>query len=237
MNEALPLIKQLPLFPLPSVLFPGGLLPLRIFEVRYLDMIKRCHRAKVPFGVVATMPSPWDTTPRPQFEESRVRRNDDDDGIEGFAPETFHPIGTLAYINQVERPQPGVMTIRCTGGQRFQIHACQQRRFGLWVADVALLDNDPTIPVPPDLIPSSETLQQLVRSMEQQLDNIAQMPLALPYHWNDCGWLSNRWCELLPVDAEQKQRLMSLDNPLVRLELVSDMLDHMGLSHPTQPQS
>ncbi len=227
-------LKQLPLFPLPTVLFPGGLLPLRIFEIRYLDMIKRCHGSNSPFGVVATMPSEWDVAPaRPEFDDSTLR-SEDEDGIEGFAPETFHPIGTLAYIHQLERPQPGVMSIRCSGGQRFQIHACEQRKFGLWVADVMLLDNDPVIPVPVDLIPTSETLQQLVRSMEQQLDNISNMPIAPPYHWNDCGWLSNRWCELLPVDTVEKQRLMSLDNPLVRLELISDILEQMGLSQSTQ---
>lgn len=233
MIEQPTLIKQLPLFPLPTVLFPGGLMPLRIFEVRYLDMIKRCYNDKTPFGVVAKMPSAWDQPARRSLEDSR-KPLEEDDGIEGFAPETFHPIGTLAYINHLERPQPSVMLIRCAGGQRFQVHAFEQQRFGLWVGDVALVDNDPIIPVPTDLIPSSDTLQQLVSSMEQQLDNIAQMPIALPYHWNDCGWLSNRWCELLPVDTIEKQRLMSLDNPLVRLELVTDLLDQMGLSQSTQ---
>ncbi len=192
-------------------------------------MVKRCHRDQVPFGVVATLPAPSERSPRAGVEESRQL---DEDGIEGFASETFVQVGSLAYIDQLERPQPGVMSIACTGGQRFQIQSCEQKRFGLWVADVALLDNDPFIPVPPDLIPSSEMLQHLVHNIEQQLDNISQMPIALPYHWNDCGWLANRWCELLPVDAVQKQRLMSLDNPLVRLELIADLLDQMGLSQP-----
>ena len=234
MDEQPSFIKELPLFPLPTVLFPGGLLPLRIFEVRYLDRIKRCYTAKTPFGVVASMSSSWDEVPQSSYKDSRRGGNDDEDGMEGFAPESFHPIGTLAYITHLERPQPGVLAIRCAGHQRFQMDACEQRRFGLWVADVALMDSDPRIPVPADLVSSSETLQQLVRSMEQQLPNISQMPLALPYHWNDCGWLSNRWCELLPVATVEKQRLMSLNNPLVRLELVSDILDQMGLSHSTQ---
>lgn len=227
MDTSTQYIQQLPIFPLPLVLFPGGLLPLQIFEVRYLDMIKHCHRDQRPFGVVATLPPPSDRSPRAVVEESRRL---DQDGIEGFAPEMFVQVGCLAHINQLERSHPGVMNIECIGGQRFQIQSCEQKRYGLWVADVVLMDNDPIIPVPPDLIPSSETLQHLVRNMEQQLDNISQMPIALPYHWNDCGWLANRWCELLPVDTMQKQRLMSLNNPLVRLELITDMLDPLGLS-------
>ena len=226
-------IQQLPLFPLSTVLFPGGLLPLRIFEIRYLDMIKRCHANGSAFGVVTTMPSSWDTPTKPGFDDSSLR-SEDEDGIEGFAPETFYPTGTLAHIQQLQHPQPGLISVRCVGGQRFKILTSEQKKFGLWLADIMLIDHDPVIPVPADLIPASETLQQLVRSMEQQLDHISKMPLLPPYHWNDCGWVSNRWCELLPVETVEKQRLMSLDNPLVRLELISDILGQMGLSQTLQ---
>ena len=56
------------------------------------------------------------------------------------------------------------------------------------------------------------------------------MPFQPPYRWDDCGWLANRWCELLPLGAEQKQRLLELENPLLRLELVADVLDQTGLA-------
>ena len=108
--EALTL-KQLPLFPLQTVLFPGGWMPLRIFEVRYLDMIGRCHKAGAPFGVVALS------------EGSEVRRIDPNAAPsgDGFAHEAFYPVGTLAHIEQLERPQPGLMVIHCRGSQKFEI--------------------------------------------------------------------------------------------------------------------
>ena len=56
------------------------------------------------------------------------------------------------------------------------------------------------------------------------------MPLTAPYQLDDCGWVANRWCELLPIPLALKQHLMELDNPLVRLELVSDILERTGIS-------
>jgi Lon protease-like protein len=66
-------------------------------------------------------------------------------------------------------------------------------------------------------------------TLSTQASNDQQMPVQKPYQWQDAGWVANRWCELLPVDNELKQRLMSLDNPLVRLELVSDLLEKLRL--------
>ena len=99
-------LAQLPLFPLQSVLFPGGLLPLQIFEVRYLDMIGKCHKAGTPFGVVCL-------TQGREVRQREVRQPDKQPrgaaaspasagrpSGEGFAEEAFHPIGTLA-------PSPG----------------------------------------------------------------------------------------------------------------------------------
>ena len=85
-------LTQLPLFPLQSVLFPGGSLPLRIFEVRYLDMIGRCHKAGEPFGVVCLS------------EGSDTRRRAPDGGSgkpsgDGFAHEAFFPVGTRRRVS------------------------------------------------------------------------------------------------------------------------------------------
>ncbi|MDB5893017.1 MAG: peptidase, partial [Rhodoferax sp.] len=88
-----PALSALPLFPLGTVLFPDGLLPLRIFEVRYLDMVKRCFKSGTPFGVVALQ------------RGGEVRQA-------GAGPEAFHPVGTLARITQVETPQPGLLVIQ-----------------------------------------------------------------------------------------------------------------------------
>jgi hypothetical protein len=220
-------LRQLPLFPLRSVLFPGGYLPLRIFEVRYLDMIGRSHKAGTPFGVVClTEGSEVQSAPAAGNPSAPVAPGD------GYAHESFHAEGTLATITRLERPHPGLMTIRCTGTQRFRIRSSERLSHGLWVADVELLPRDLAVPVPQDLESAAFALQELVRGLSGRAGDPAEMPLQPPYQWSDCGWLANRWCELLPLGADQKQRLMSLDNPLLRLELVADLLGQMGLVQP-----
>lgn len=213
-------LTQLPLFPLQTVLFPGGHLPLRIFEVRYLDMIGRCHKAGAPFGVVALS------------EGSEVRRLDPnaEPGGDGFAKEVFHPIGVLAKIESLEKPQPGLYAIRCRGEQRFEVLRRTRLPHGLWVADVKLLPADAVVPVPAELQTVSQRLQRLLQSLiERQPGSAEQLPIQPPYQWDDAAWVANRWAELLPVPVALKQRLMSLDNPLLRLELIDDLLDRLGL--------
>ena len=56
------------------------------------------------------------------------------------------------------------------------------------------------------------------------------MPILMPYKFDDCGWVANRWCELLPIPVAMKQQFMELDNPLLRLELVNDILDRSDIS-------
>ncbi|KQP35803.1 LON peptidase substrate-binding domain-containing protein [Pseudorhodoferax sp. Leaf274] len=205
-NPAGPLIPSpLPLFPLSSVLFPGGLLPLRIFEVRYLDLIGQCQREGKPFGVVAL------------HQGSEVRRA-------GAPAEEFLQVGTLAHLRTVERPQPGLMHIVSEGGTRFRIQSARQLPHGLWTADVQALPDDAPVPVPDDLRQVATALEQLLDSWRARAIPEDQWPLRAPWRWDDCSWLSNRWCELLPLPPTVKQQLMELDNPLVRLELVGDLL-------------
>ncbi|QHE85121.1 LON peptidase substrate-binding domain-containing protein [Hydrogenophaga sp. BPS33] len=224
MNSARPpqalTLSQLPLFPLQTVLFPGGWLPLRIFEVRYLDMIGRCHKTGAPFGVVCLS------------EGSEVRKIDPNAPATGdaFAKEVFHPVGTLAQIEHLDRPQPGLMMIRCRGLQRFHLSQRRQLPHGLWMADVQLDEAESVVPVPDHLANTRSALQRVLQSLhERNPDALGQIPIQPPYQWDDCGWIANRWAELLPAPVELKQRLMTLDNPLVRLELVSDLLDKLGL--------
>ncbi len=204
-------LQSLPLFPLGTVLFPGGLLPLRIFEVRYLDMIQRCHRAGAPFGVVSLV----------QGHEVR---------LPGAATEAFAGVGTLATIEALEQPRPGLLMIRATGTQRFRIRSREQLRHGLWVADVEQVEADKAVTVPEDLQGTADALASLVKALEDKGTPAAQMPLQPPWHYDDCGWVANRWCELLPMPAELKQRMLELDNPLVRLELVGDLLARTGIA-------
>ncbi|MDO9403334.1 MAG: LON peptidase substrate-binding domain-containing protein [Polaromonas sp.] len=217
MSEALTL-SSLPLFPLGTVLYPGGLLPLRIFEVRYLDMVSKCHKTGAPFGVVSLI------------EGSEVRRPGAGPAGDGFANEVFNATGTLATIAEFSVPQPGLMVIRCTGAQRFRISRREKLKHGLWIADVTRLDDDTAVAVPEDLQPAANALGKLIQTLQQRQVSGEEMPLLPPYQLDDCGWVANRWCELLPMPLELKQRLMELDNPLVRLELVSDILERTGIA-------
>ena len=217
MTEPLTL-TSLPLFPLGTVLYPGGLLPLRIFEVRYLDMVRKCHKLGAPFGVVALT----------QGAEVQRPVGAGPTG-DAFANEAFGSVGTLATITEFSTPQPGLMVIRCTGVQRFSVTRSEKLKHGLWVADVARLAPDQVIVIPDDLRPVADALGNLIKSLQDRAVPTAQMPLLKPYLLDDCGWVANRWCELLSLPVAMKQRLMALDNPLVRLELVSDMLERGGI--------
>jgi len=209
MSPALTL-QSLPLFPLDTVLFPGGVLPLRIFEVRYLDMIGRCHKAGAPFGVVLLT------------QGSEVRQPG--------GTEAFCQVGTLATISELETPRAGLMMIRASGAQRFRITSSDQLRHGLWIADVERLAADMAVPIPDDLKNTAEALGKLIQSLQLKAGAPDRMPLQGPWRLDDCGWVANRWCELLPLPMQLKQRLMELDNPLVRLELVSDVLSRTGIA-------
>jgi Lon protease-like protein len=195
------LITDLPLFPLGNVLFPGGELDLQIFEVRYLDMVARAWKTKQPFGVVGLT----------QGREVRQRTAQD----EGFAIEQFYNVGTLAHIEAFERPQAGLIFIRCQAGRRFSLSESRQLTHGLWVGQASLLAPDPQVAVPADLLP----VQQALRGVSER------WPTAQAQDWDDAGWLANRCAELLPMPLATKQQMMALDNPLLRLELVGDLLE------------
>ncbi|MFO6420604.1 LON peptidase substrate-binding domain-containing protein [Hylemonella sp. W303a] len=207
---------QIPLFPLQSVLYPGGVLSLRVFEVRYLDLVQRCHKEKVPFGVVCLR------------QGSEVRRAP---ALGETEPpvEVLHDIGTLAHIEVFERPQPGLMLIRCRGGRRFQLQRSEQLKHGLWVADSLLLDEPAPTPVPDELLPLRDDLQRLYRSLQGDASgrDDAMLPIQPPLQWDDSGWLAYRWCDVLPVSPQLKQKFLAVESPLVRLELVGDLLKRL----------
>lgn len=213
-------LASLPLFPLATVLYPGGVLPLRIFEVRYLDMIGKCHRHGAPFGVVALT------------RGSEVQRAPDArPGGAAHADEAFHAVGTLATITTLRQPRPGLLEIRCVGTQRFAVTRREKLRHGLWIGDVRHLPADPAVAVPADLEPVASALGQLIDNLRLRGVPEPELPMQSPLQLHDCGWVANRWCELLGLPLELQQRLMVLDNPLVRLELVGDILQRQGIGH------
>ena len=217
MSEPLGL-SSLPLFPLNSVLFPGGLLPLQIFEVRYLDLMRKCIKTSAPFGVVSLL------------KGAEVRKADPSRPAgDGFAEELFADVGTLATVIEVATPQPGLMVVRCTGGARFRIKERRQLKHGLWVADIDALPADAATAVPDDLQPVVQALQRVIAGLQERAVPQEQMHLQPPYQLDDCAWVANRWCELLSLPTHLKQGLMQLDSPLLRLELVGDFLRKGGI--------
>ena len=195
-------LASLPLFPLSAVLFPGGDMTLRVFEVRYLDMINRCHSVGAPFGVVALS----------QGAEVRVA---------GASPEQFHSVGTLATIQSLHTVQSGLLLITCKGAQRFRITEQRLLPHGLWLGDVTRIDDDQSVAIPTDLQSAANALKRLLASLQERAENKTP-PTASEL--DDCAWVANRWCELLPLPVTLKQQLMALENPLLRLELINDVL-------------
>ncbi|HEU4460793.1 MAG TPA: LON peptidase substrate-binding domain-containing protein [Methylibium sp.] len=197
---------ELPLFPLQSVLFPGGLLGLKVFEARYLDLVGRCLRESEPFGVVALKSG------------SEVKGGSN-------TAERLETIGCLAELIDVDGDQPGILQVRCRGTQRFSIAQLRQEPNHLWVAEARLLAADePALPSE-ELTGSARGLANAIATLKQQ----GSTPFLEPYRFDDAGWLANRWCEILPIPLAAKQKLMELPDALVRLKLVDDFLRSKGV--------
>lgn len=204
-------MNTIPLFPLGSALFPDGRLPLQIFEVRYLDMINKCIANGTSFGVVALTSG------------HEVRKP-------GMA-ESFVPVGTLARIKEWSAPVQGLLRISCSGTTRFRITSKEQLKHGLWMAQVEPLESDQSIAVPEELQNTVTALMNLLASLKNHAIPESEIPVAAPFRLDDCGWVANRWSEMLPMGVEQKQNLLALDNPVLRLELIQDLLSERGLLH------
>ena len=196
----------LPLFPLRAVLFPAGLLSLKVFEARYLDLVAQCLREQQPFGVVCLL------------QGSEVGN--------GHATVSFENTGVLAHLDEVDSEQPGLLQVRATGGQRFRLAGEAQRQAdGLWLASVNLLPDDPSVLPAPAWLPTVQALANAISTLQEQ----GALPFRKPYRLDDAGWVANRWCEILPIPMAAKQKLMELDDPSVRLQLVHEYLLGKGV--------
>lgn len=193
----------LPLFPLGTVVFPGALLPLQIFELRYLQMVGECERLAAPFGVVTLT------------RGGEVHQP-------GGPAEQFEPVGTRVRLEKVMRPQPGLLHIWCRALDSFEIMHTQQRSDGLWQAQVRDLPAEPALSVPEHLRYLSDRMADTLQRLQEP--GMDPQPWPQPWPVEDCGWLSHRWAELLPLPVAMKYRLLTLREPLLRLELIGDMV-------------
>lgn len=195
----------LPLFPLQSVLFPEGLLSLKVFEARYLDLVGDCLREGRPFGVVALK------------RGTEVKREGE--------PVEFEAVGCVAELLDVDSAQPGILQVRCRGAQRFAVLGSTQAANGVWTAEVELIEPDDALLPTEDLLGSAQGLANAIQVMKRR----NQTPFLEPYRFEDAGWIANRWCEILPIPLAARQKLMELPDPLVRLQLVDQFLRQKGI--------
>ena len=200
-DPAVGLPDPLPLFPLKTVLFPGAVLWLKVFEARYLDLVSQSLREQQPFGVVCLKQGSEAGHPTQPVE--------------------LEDVGVLARVEEVDSEQAGILRVRCTGTRRFRRQASpSQLDNGLWVCPAEALDDDVARLPGPAMLQTVKALAGAIKTLQEQ----GRTPFAEPYRLDDAGWVANRWCELLPVPLAAKQKLMELDDPVIRLSLVDGFL-------------
>ena len=185
----------LPIFPLHTVLFPGGPLALRLFEPRYLDMISRCLQGDGRFGVCL------------------IR-----EGHEVGPTAVTFEVGTRVRITDWHRRADGLLGVTVLGEQRFRIDSAHRRDDGLLEAGVELLPNEPATPVPAGLLPMVELLRRV-------LESAGPLYAAQPTGYDDAVWVGARLVELLPFSLAVKQHLLEMDGAVARLERVAGLLE------------
>ena len=188
------------------MLFPGGLLALKVFEARYLDLVSRCLREGSGFGVVALR------------QGAEINRR-------GGAAIELEDAGVRAHLLDVDAAEPGIVRVRCRGTHRFTLAASRQQADGLWLGDTEPIDDDPHVEPTNDLAGCARGLADAIDALRER----GSVPFLEPYRFDDAGWIANRWCELLPVPLAAKQKLMRLPDPLVRLSLVDEYLRGKGV--------
>jgi Lon protease-like protein len=189
----------IPVFPLGTVLFPGGILPLRIFEVRYVDMAKACLKDGTPFGVCL------------------IR-----EGAEVGAPAVPEPVGCLARIAECDVEELGILKVKAQGLDRFRILSSEVNRQGLVVGRIEDLHAEPEVSEAPGLAESAEFLRKVMAG-------IGPERFAEPYRFEDASWVGFRLAEILPLKMDVKQKLLELTDATLRLAILHKFLQQQKL--------
>jgi Lon protease-like protein len=192
-------ITELPIFPLNTVLFPGGVIHLRLFEPRYLRMAADCLKAESPFGVCLIA-----------------------EGREAGTPAVPHAIGVKAHIRDWDMEQLGLLHVSAVGGERFRILTRQADGSGLIRAQVERILPELRLPLP-------EGLADLAQALRAIVDKAGPDIVPRPHDFHDASWVGCRLCELLPLPLPAKQGLLELDEPLVRLGILKQYLQQRGM--------
>lgn len=182
------MLTALPLFPLNAVLFPGGPLSLRIFEPRYLDLVRDCSRNGSGFGVCLILA-----------------------GREAGEPAVPAAIGTVARITDFYTLPDGLLGIAAEGGERFQVTATRVRDNGLVHGEVRLWPDEPVLEVPAEHGLLATILERLLEQVGGRHARVDRARL------DDASWVGFRLAELLPLEPSEKQHLLQMTDPLRRL--------------------
>jgi Lon protease-like protein len=178
----------IPLFPLHVVLFPGGPLPLRIFETRYTDMVRRCAREQSPFGVVLIQ-----------------------EGEEAGEVASTAAVGSSARIADFHTLKDGLLGISCVGERKFRVERVWREHDGLNMGEVTWLPIEPEVPL-------GATYSRLAETLRRALAELAEHYEYVEKKFSDSSWVGSRLVELMPMPATDKQVLLELGDPVARLD-------------------
>jgi Lon protease-like protein len=185
-------------------------LPLRVFETRYVDMVRACMKQDAPFGVVA------------------IRSGKE----VGDAAEPYS-VGTLAHITEWDMPEFGVLLLSTLGGERFRIIERRTLPSQLVEARIERLPTDVDIEAGESLELCANVLSVVIGDLlEQARDETGEgfiNPFPEPHRLDDAGWVANRWSEMLPISLDAKQSLLELDDVATRLQKVEQHLRDNGV--------
>ena len=193
-------IHELPLFPLGTVLFPGGVLPLRIFEPRYLDMIANCMRDSSPFGVVLLR------------RGGEVLKDSQTSEVE------FHDVGTEARVFDFSQTEKGILAVVASGERRFVVERAESASDGLMIGHVSLLTDECDSEITEE---HGELLKVLIELMKHPLVQELKLDVDLTKAQSVSYLLS----DILPVAPEEKQKLLEIDSAEERLSRLRKIID------------
>jgi uncharacterized protein len=189
------------IFPLGTVLFPGGVLPLRIFEARYVDMVRQCMRNDEPFGVC------------------RIT-----EGNEVGKPAEHEQIGCASRIVNFDKEPSGILNLRTIGEQRFKINSSYVNEQHLIVAEIEYLPVEEDAAIPLDMARCVRVVEQVISELVDTEPDTMKRVLEPPYLLKSASWVSHRLCEILPFGPSSKQLMLELNDPLQRLSIVNQVL-------------
>jgi Lon protease-like protein len=184
----------LPLFPLNTVVFPGGRLPLRIFEQRYLEMIKRAIADNTPFGVCA------------------IR-----EGTETGTPAVPYPIGTRVNVTEWDMPEAGILHIDTHAQERFVIRSLHTEPSGLLIGSVDAVSAEARVAVPSELELAVEILRHII-------DEYGNARFPAPHEFDNAVWVGYRLSEVLPLKLSTKQNLLEMNDSVARLHILAGFI-------------